>query len=88
MDTETWGNFFKYGQRYCNGWRDRYGWKFDGASNMAELNDRLTGPAPHAQQPSLVDIEGGPAVDRRAAPLAGIERRREAECAHQLPDRR
>ncbi len=43
IDNDTWGNFFKYGQRYCDGWRDRFGWKFDGASNMSELNDRLNG---------------------------------------------
>jgi SWI/SNF-related matrix-associated actin-dependent regulator 1 of chromatin subfamily A len=43
IDNDTWGNFFKYGQRYCDGWRDRFGWKFDGASNMMELNDRLNG---------------------------------------------
>jgi SWI/SNF-related matrix-associated actin-dependent regulator 1 of chromatin subfamily A len=43
IDEETWGNFFKFAQRYCAAWKDRYGWKFDGASNLEELHDRLNG---------------------------------------------
>lgn len=38
--------FFTYGQRYCNGRREQVTptkvvWKFDGASNLGELNTRL-----------------------------------------------
>ena len=43
VDGDTWGNFFKFGVRYCNGYQHRFGWDFSGASNHAELHDRLNG---------------------------------------------
>ena len=36
-----WGTFHTFGARYCNGFQDTYGWKYDGLSNAEELNDRL-----------------------------------------------
>jgi SWI/SNF-related matrix-associated actin-dependent regulator 1 of chromatin subfamily A len=29
--------FFDYGRRYCNGFKSKWGWDFDGASNLGEL---------------------------------------------------
>ena len=33
--------FFGFGSRYCNGFKDAYGWDFSGASNIAELGERM-----------------------------------------------
>jgi SWI/SNF-related matrix-associated actin-dependent regulator 1 of chromatin subfamily A len=35
-------NFFLFAKRYCNAQLTRYGWNFDGASNLEELNSILT----------------------------------------------
>lgn len=49
IDPETWGNFFRFHSRYTNAdrkWAGRnrgFVWDFNGASNMAELHDRLDG---------------------------------------------
>ncbi len=37
-------DYFKYGLRFCAGRRTDYGWDFSGASNMAELNERVIHP--------------------------------------------
>ncbi len=36
-----WGTFHKFGERYCAGFKDLYGWKYDGISNEDELVSRL-----------------------------------------------
>ena len=36
-----WGTFHQFGVRYCGGFEDTYGWKYDGLSNSDELNSRL-----------------------------------------------
>lgn len=36
-----WGTFHKFGERYCAGFKDLYGWKYDGMSNEDELISRL-----------------------------------------------
>ena len=36
-----WGTFHQFGARYCGGYEDTYGWKYDGLSNEKELNQRL-----------------------------------------------
>jgi len=33
-------NFFQYGKRYCDATKNKWGWNFDGASNLPELNER------------------------------------------------
>lgn len=38
---DQFGNFFKFGLRYCNGHQTRWGWDFDGASRLDELQERL-----------------------------------------------
>jgi len=37
LDPETFGNFFKFGVRYAGAYKDRFGWNWDGASNLDEL---------------------------------------------------
>ena len=32
------GNFFAFAKRYCDAQQNKWGWNFDGASNLAELN--------------------------------------------------
>ena len=36
-----WGSFHQFGERYCAGFKDTYGWKYDGVSNEPELLERL-----------------------------------------------
>ena len=33
--------FFNFGTRYCNGFKDSYGWDFSGASNIVELGEKM-----------------------------------------------
>lgn len=35
-------NFFSYGLKYCGGFRDAFGWNFDGFTNRKEFKARLT----------------------------------------------
>jgi len=41
IEPRTWNNFFSFGLRYCDGQKTRYGWDFNGSSNIEELHDRL-----------------------------------------------
>lgn len=41
LDPITFNNFFKFAIRYCNGHQNDHGWDFSGASNLAELQDKL-----------------------------------------------
>lgn len=42
LDPEGLGkNFFAFGRRYCNGRQNGFGWDFDGASNLDELQRKL-----------------------------------------------
>jgi len=36
-----WGTRHEFGVRYCAGFQDTYGWKYDGLSNQQELQQRL-----------------------------------------------
>ena len=36
-----WGTFHQFGVRYCDGFKDTYGWKYDGLSGQIELGARL-----------------------------------------------
>jgi SNF2 family DNA or RNA helicase len=38
---ELFDNFFWFGKRYCDGKKTKYGWDFDGASNLDLLNEKL-----------------------------------------------
>ena len=37
-----WGSFHQFGERYCAGFKDLYGWKYEGLSNEEELLERLS----------------------------------------------
>jgi hypothetical protein len=39
---QVWSNKWKFGIRYADGRDDGWGWKFDGASNLDELRDKLS----------------------------------------------
>jgi len=41
IDKREWGNWKNYVTRYCNAYVGSYGWDVSGASNLAELQDRL-----------------------------------------------
>ncbi len=36
-----WGSFHQFGERYCAGFKDLYGWKYEGLSHEEELLSRL-----------------------------------------------
>lgn len=40
---EEFGGFMRFAKRYCGAYRDRFGWNFDGATNLEELNEKLRG---------------------------------------------
>lgn len=40
---EEFGNFFSFAKRYCGAVQGRHGWDFSGATNLAELQERLRG---------------------------------------------
>jgi SWI/SNF-related matrix-associated actin-dependent regulator 1 of chromatin subfamily A len=41
LDPITYPKFFPYAMRYCNATRGRFGWDFDGASHLDELQEKL-----------------------------------------------
>jgi len=41
LDPETWSSQWKYAQRYCDPVHNGWGWDFNGASNLEELQDKL-----------------------------------------------
>jgi SWI/SNF-related matrix-associated actin-dependent regulator 1 of chromatin subfamily A len=40
---QTFGYVISYGRRYCDGYQSRWGWNFDGASNLDELQEKARG---------------------------------------------
>ena len=40
-DPATWGSFFGFAKRYCDARNDGWGWNFNGASNLEELQARI-----------------------------------------------
>jgi SWI/SNF-related matrix-associated actin-dependent regulator of chromatin subfamily A-like protein 1 len=42
LDPKTWNNQHEFGVRYCAGFEDHFGWKYDGASNLEELYERMS----------------------------------------------
>ena len=41
LDPETFGNFFRFAHKYAGAYRDKFGWHYDGASNLDELQRLL-----------------------------------------------
>lgn len=41
LDPRNFGNFMRYAKRYCGAYYNGYGWDFNGASNLEELQARL-----------------------------------------------
>ncbi|KAK6627944.1 hypothetical protein RUM44_010426 [Polyplax serrata] len=37
IDSYTFPNFYDFGMRYCDGKKDKFGWNFNGSSNLEEL---------------------------------------------------
>ncbi len=42
LDPAVVGTWTAFGKRYCNGHHNGFGWDFNGASNVAELHEKLT----------------------------------------------
>lgn len=42
LDPKVWNNQHEFGVRYCAGFEDTFGWKYDGASNLEELYERMS----------------------------------------------
>jgi SWI/SNF-related matrix-associated actin-dependent regulator 1 of chromatin subfamily A len=42
LDPKTWSDYYSYSRRYCNGHLGRWGWDDKGASNIAELQERIS----------------------------------------------
>lgn len=38
---ETFGNFFQFGKRFADAYQDKWGWHFDGSSNLDELQTQM-----------------------------------------------
>ena len=41
LDPSAWGSFWSFARKYAGAYQDRYGWHFDGASNLDELQKQL-----------------------------------------------
>lgn len=41
LSPEAWGSFWAFARKYAGAYQDRYGWHFDGASNLDELQKQL-----------------------------------------------
>ncbi len=42
MDANVWNNYYMYATKYCAAFNDRFGWNDKGASNMEELQGRIS----------------------------------------------
>jgi SWI/SNF-related matrix-associated actin-dependent regulator of chromatin subfamily A-like protein 1 len=42
IDPKTWFDYYSYGRRYCNGHMGRFGWDDKGATNIGELQERIS----------------------------------------------
>jgi SWI/SNF-related matrix-associated actin-dependent regulator 1 of chromatin subfamily A len=42
MDPVTWGNWYDFTRRYCQGHQTRWGWEAKGASNIEELQKKIS----------------------------------------------
>lgn len=58
LDPQTWPKFFPFAMRYCGATKNRFGWDFDGATHLDELQTRLrsTIMVRRKKQDVLVDL--------------------------------
>lgn len=42
IDPKIWNNQHEFGVRFCAGFEDNFGWKYEGASNLEELYERIS----------------------------------------------
>jgi len=48
--------WFNFGMRYCNGYKDRYGYNFDGYSNTSELHEKISNKMMRRLKTELLDL--------------------------------
>lgn len=41
VDSAAWPKFFPFARRYCGAYKNEFGWNFDGATNLKELNEAI-----------------------------------------------
>lgn len=49
-------DYVEFGKRYCNGFKDEYGWDFTGASNLDELKARTEGTILARRKEDVLDL--------------------------------
>jgi len=77
-----WGSFHQFGERYCAGFKDIYGWKYDGLSAAEELRERLTWARSHTDQKAV--MENLPAKRRQIVYLDRDEQNKPASVKRDL----
>lgn len=68
-------NRFEYGRHFCNAHRTAFGWDFTGASNMAELRQRVIGPFMLRMRKADVLKELPPKIEGLVILSAGLPKR-------------
>lgn len=74
---EYWNDFWSYGKRYCGGRKTRWGWKFEGAGNLDELQRRIRASC-MVRRAKAVALPHLPPKVRKIVPIA-TEGKREIE---------
>jgi SWI/SNF-related matrix-associated actin-dependent regulator 1 of chromatin subfamily A len=69
LDARAWGPFFPFALRYCDAKKGTFGWDFDGASNLSELNDRLRSSGTMLRRRKADVLPQLPRVTRQVVPL-------------------
>jgi SWI/SNF-related matrix-associated actin-dependent regulator 1 of chromatin subfamily A len=69
LDARAWGPFFPFALRYCDAKKGPFGWDFDGASNLVELNSRLRTSGLMLRRCKADVLPQLPRVTRQTVPL-------------------
>jgi SWI/SNF-related matrix-associated actin-dependent regulator 1 of chromatin subfamily A len=69
LDAKAWGPFFPFALHYCDARKGPFGWDFDGASNLGELNDRLRTSGTMLRRRKVDVLPQLPRVTRQVVPL-------------------
>ncbi len=101
LDPEKWSDSFKFGLRYADGQKTRFGWRFDGGSHEEELNEELRATRMIRRLKSevltelppktrvIVELENkGIGIDQAEwiRALSKLKRKNDAEIANLTPD--